>query len=197
MAWWLPADETGMNLAHALQSYGYPAVFFGVMLEGESVLLAAAYALHRNFLQWPGVIAMAKLGAMLIDHVYYGLGRQRGIEWLSKHPRTYARAQRMKTRIAQHQILIMLSLRFLIGLRTLTPIMLGMARVPPGRFFICNLISALLWATTVTWLGTRLLHGMRQWIGHLRPLDYWILGGLLLLGVVVALLRGWWLRRSS
>ena len=39
-----------MNLATVLHEYGYPAVFFGVMLEGESVWLAAAYGIDRHFL---------------------------------------------------------------------------------------------------------------------------------------------------
>ena len=45
-----------MNLATVLHEYGYPAVFFGVMLEGESVLLAAAYGIHRHFLAWWPVV---------------------------------------------------------------------------------------------------------------------------------------------
>ncbi len=182
-----------MNLATVLHEYGYPAVFFGVMLEGESVLLAAAYGIHRHFLAWWPVVGAATLGAMVIDHVYCWLGRLRGRDWLQKHPRTYARAQRMKARIEHHQNLIMLSLRFLIGLRTVTPILLGMAHIPPWRFFLLNLISALAWALLVTWLGERLVHWLRQWVGHLHPLDFWIVGGLLLTGLLLAL----WQRRRQ
>jgi membrane protein DedA with SNARE-associated domain len=46
-----------MELQDWIGQYGYLAVFFGVMLEGESILLAAIYAIHHHYLlMWPVIM---------------------------------------------------------------------------------------------------------------------------------------------
>ena len=39
--------------------YGYWAVFFGTLLEGESILLAAGFACHQGLLDWRLALLLA------------------------------------------------------------------------------------------------------------------------------------------
>ena len=47
-------------------SYGYLAVFFGTLFEGEIILVAAGFAAQRGLLALPGVIAIAIVGAGIV-----------------------------------------------------------------------------------------------------------------------------------
>jgi membrane protein DedA with SNARE-associated domain len=48
-----------MDLASLIQNWGYPAVFAGSLIEGETILALAALAAHRGYLALPWVIAAA------------------------------------------------------------------------------------------------------------------------------------------
>jgi hypothetical protein len=76
-----PADECfcrSMEAAALIARYGYAAVFAGTLLEGETLLLLAAYAAHRGYLDWATVVVVAWLGATLGDQLWFALGRYRG-----------------------------------------------------------------------------------------------------------------------
>lgn len=59
-----------MDFATLINQYGLLAVLAGSMLEGESVLLAAGYAAHRGYLDFPAVVAVAWLGAVVGDQAF-------------------------------------------------------------------------------------------------------------------------------
>lgn len=182
-----------MELQDWIGQYGYLAVFFGVMLEGESILLAAIYAIHHHYLlMWP-VIGCAMLGAMVIDHVYFWIGRRHGATWLQRHHTLAQKSIKIRYYLERHQIILMLSLRFLVGLRTVTPILLGVAKISTWRFLCCNLISAALWASVMVLLGQWLAHVLHDWWHVIRPYESLWLGAVILCGLLIAL----WYRMKS
>jgi membrane protein DedA with SNARE-associated domain len=124
---------------------------------------------------------------MLIDHIYFWIGRRHGARWLARHPALTQKSANIRYYLERHQILLMLSLRFLIGLRTITPILLGVARISGWRFLCCNLISAALWASAVVLLGRWFAHLLRDWWHWLHPHEALWLGGLIVFGLLFAL----------
>lgn len=186
-----------MQSAAFIQQYGYFAVLFGVMVEGESVLLAAAYAIGQHYLAFWPVIVAAMVGAVCIDHVYFYLGRHHGARWLAKHPKLQQRADRFMPYIQRHQNLILISLRFLIGLRTITPIILGMSQIGRVRFFCFNLVSAGLWAMLITQFGQWLVQVLNTYLKDFNFHEHLILIGFLLLALIMTLLHFIGLRERS
>jgi membrane protein DedA with SNARE-associated domain len=185
-----------MQVAELMNQYGYFAVFFGVMIEGESVLLAAAYAIHQHYLHvWPVVLTAAS-GAALSDHVYFYLGRHQGAGWLARHDNVRKRAERVQNLVYQHQTLLLMFFRFMVGFRTITPLLLGMAGVARWRFFVFDVVASLLWATLITFAGNWLLKQLHDLRVYERLSENHMIIGLLLLASLIGAAHLWWMRRK-
>ena len=141
------------GLGALIARYGYLAVFAGTFLEGETVLVLAGFAAHRGYLALPGVLLAAFLGTVLGDQIYFWLGRRRGAAFLARRPRLQAPAARVRRWVASHANAVMWSYRFLYGVRTATPFVLGTSGVSPLRFGLIGTLGAAAWAGAVGLAG--------------------------------------------
>jgi membrane protein DedA with SNARE-associated domain len=141
------------HLHQLLEQYGYLAVFFGALLEGETVLIMAGFAAHRALLHLPAVILVAACGGFLGDQIFFMLGRYRGRQMLARFPSVERQAARVNDLIHRHSTWLILGVRFLYGLRVAGPVLIGMSEVSHTRFVIFNLIGALVWALVIAGAG--------------------------------------------
>ncbi len=175
-----------MNIAQWVQSYGYVAVAVGTFLEGESVLLIAGAAASRGHLAMPTVIAVAALASFLGDQLYFLVGRRYGAALLARYPSLQPRAARVTGLLDRHHLPLILSIRFLYGLRIAGPMAIGMSSVSWSRFLLLNGLAAILWALLIAGAG----YGTGQALVYmLQTVDADELWGLSLL--VLGLM--WWL----
>lgn len=118
----------------------------GTFLEGETILIIAGFLTHRGYLSLQYVIAAAFTGSFLGDQLYFYIGRYRGTRFLEKRPSIRPRVERFLLMLNRHKILIIISFRFLYGLRTIAPFAVGLSDIPQSKFFILNILSAAVWA---------------------------------------------------
>jgi len=138
-----------MDLSELIETYGYWVVLAGTLLEGETVLLLAGYAAYSGLLELHWVITVAVFGSFMGDQLWFYLGRTRGASLLAKFPRYAAPAGRAQKLLDKYNTPIILSLRFLYGLRIVLPFVIGMTcRISTLRFQVLNFIGAILWATS-------------------------------------------------
>ncbi|MDN5844573.1 MAG: DedA family protein, partial [Alcaligenaceae bacterium] len=142
-----------MDITHLIHAYGYFAVAGGALLEGESVLLAAAAAASHGYLQLPAVIMVAAAFGFLGDQVFFFAGRKYGTRLLGRFPSMQERAARVNVLLERHHVLIILVVRFMYGLRTVGPIAIGMSTVHWLRFLVLNAIGAIIWSSLVGGIG--------------------------------------------
>lgn len=135
-----------MPLNLIIQTYGYPALFIGTFLEGETILILAGFAAHRSYLSLEWVILVAFLGSMAGDQFWYYLGRRHGRAYIAKRPQWQPRVDRVLQLLKDHQVPILLGFRFLYGLRNVTPFVVGSSGFRPLRFALLNAIGAFVWA---------------------------------------------------
>ena len=142
-----------MTVEYFIAHFGYAAIFVGTFLEGEIILVLAGMAAHRGYLNLALVIGAAFLGTAFGDLLYFFLGRWHGDLLLKKKPSWQRRAARVRKLLERYQTLLILSFRFLYGLRTVTPFVLGMSRVAAWKFVLVSILGALLWAGAVGYAG--------------------------------------------
>lgn len=65
--------------------YGYLAILIGTFLEGEVILVIGGFLVHRGYLDLPVVIAVAFIGTLVGDQLYFNLGRTRGKRFTAKN----------------------------------------------------------------------------------------------------------------
>jgi membrane protein DedA with SNARE-associated domain len=138
---------------HLIAQYGYAALLVGTFLEGETILILGGLAAHLGYLQLPWVMAVGFTGAYAGDQFLFHIGRRHGPGLLARLPSWKERADRVLRHLERHQNLLMVGFRFLYGLRTVTPVALGMSRVGATRFLVLNGVGAAAWAVVVAGAG--------------------------------------------
>jgi membrane-associated protein len=200
-------------LAEWYQDYGYPVLFFGVMLEnagipvpGETAVLVAGFLCSdagKEFLgldatrpplslMW--VIPLTIIAAVLGDNLGYWLGRrwarprlQKSQRFLLLTPQVLEKAEDYFCRYGSWTIFFA---RFITGLRVVGAMAAGAAAMPWGRFFFANATGAAVWATVITLVGFfsgEYLPTVAKWLGR---------SGAIALAVVVIVALSIYLRQS-
>jgi membrane protein DedA with SNARE-associated domain len=176
-----------MAIADVIETYGYLAVAVGTFLEGETVLGLAGAAASRGHLSMPVVIAVATMASFAGDQLYFYVGRKYGIGLLARFPSLQSRTVRARDLLERHHMPVILSIRFLYGLRIAGPIAIGMSDVPWLRFLLLNLVAAIAWALVIANAGYWVGQALANLLGAVDADEAWVLAVLLLFGVL------WWL----
>lgn len=142
-----------MTLSEFISDYGYLAVIGGCFIEGELAIIFGTVAAVGGYLQMPGIMVAAFFGTVAADNVWFWTGRRLGRPFLLRRRGWRDKAQWAEHLAVRHGTVTMLSLRFLYGLRTVTPFVLGAARVHPLKFLLLEAISTFAWVSLVSWLA--------------------------------------------
>jgi membrane protein DedA with SNARE-associated domain len=142
-----------MKLEQLIINYGYIIILIGTFLEGETVLILAGFLVHRGHLELPLVIAAAFTGSVAGDQFFFLVGRSKGIAFLDKHPSWKSKSDKVFNMLHKHQTWIIIGFRFLYGIRTITPFLIGTSGVKLPRFLILNMIGAAVWSVLLASLG--------------------------------------------
>lgn len=176
-------------LQQFLNDFGYFALFLGTFFEGETILVLAGFLAFRGYMDINIVVVVAFLGSYAGDQLWYFLGRKHGRKLLARKPRWQLMGDRALEHIRKHPDIWVLSFRFVYGLRTVMPVAIGLSGYPPGRYLILNGIGAAIWATALAAAAFHFGAVLEGMLGSVKKYELWVLGALLVLGLVL------WLRR--
>ena len=189
-----------MTLENLIITYGYPAVFVGTFLEGETVLILGGLAAHLGYLNFPGVAVVAFAGSLLGDQLAFYLGRRSGDRLLEKWPGLKKRVLMIHSKTIRFRSWIVLAFRFFYGFRNLIPFTLGMSSISYQKFFALNALGAALWVVTIGTGGFLFGKAMEAVLGNARHYEVEIMAVIAAAGLVswlIHLLRARRAIRSS
>jgi membrane protein DedA with SNARE-associated domain len=172
-------------LESLIEKYGYLAILLGTFFEGETILVLGGFAAHRGYLLLFGVILAAFCGSLMGDQLFFFLGRKNSRALLDRRPLWKARADRVYRLLERYGTVLIVFFRFLYGLRTITPFIIGASRFPTGKFVLLNAIGALIWAVTVGWGGYIFGQALTIMIGDVKRYEAAVFAVLLLGGMLV------------
>lgn len=133
--------------------WGYLAVVLGTFFEGETILVAAGALAHRGYLSLPLVVLCAFLGSVAGDQLWFQLGRRYGQPFLDRRPAWKKRAAAVQRHLLRFGDLFVLGFRFLVGVRTVTPALLGASGFSRARFAWLNALGGALWSAVIGGAG--------------------------------------------
>lgn len=142
-----------MSIEILIQKFGYLAIFIGTFLEGETILVLGGFAAHQGYLVLPYVILSAFLGTLFGDQLFFFIGRFKGREFLDRRLNWRSRVEKAQRLLDRHHTLVIIGFRFIYGIRTVTPFVLGMSNVKTWRFVLLNILSAMVWAIGIGTAG--------------------------------------------
>ena len=188
-------------IEHYMLTYGYWAVFFGVMLEnagvpipGETILLVAGYFASTGVFRVPLVMLVAATGAVIGDNIGFAIGHHYGRGFLLRVGRfvflTPKRIEHMENYFKSHGNKTILVARFITGLRVFAALLAGASRMRWRVFVVYNVAGAVLWSFAITLLGYlfgQSLPLLVKWVGRT--------GTILLIVAIVLGIIAWRLQR--
>ncbi len=146
-------EETKIRMEEFLRDYGYLALFVGTFLEGETILILAAYLASKGMLNIYLVLLSAVAGTVLGDQTYFYIGRIQGISFIQKRPKLKKKWVRISGLIGRRENIIILAYRFVYGFRNITPFALGILNIHAMKFLVLNVFAATVWAISFSVLG--------------------------------------------
>jgi len=182
------------ELGPLIERYGYAATFLGTLIEGETLLILSGLAAHRGYLSLPAVIVVGAVGGALGDMCFFLLGRHYGARLLDRFERFRPAAARVHAMIERHPALTILVVRFMYGLRTAGPAIIGSTRVPLVEFAFFNTLGAALWSACWAGAGYVLGKAAERLLGDLARIERELFGGAILVLIVVVIAYHIWLR---
>ena len=170
---------------------GYLAVLIGALLEGEAVLFLAGLAAQHGYLSLPVVVVVAAFGGFLSDQFLFFIGRRYGNRFLTRFPSMAARAPRVHELVKRWDILAVILVRFLYGLRIAGPVVIGTCGIALWRLVLFNLAGALVWACVVAGVGYFAGRALQQWFGRLQHTHVLLVMAAVLAVMMVGILIAW------
>jgi membrane protein DedA with SNARE-associated domain len=174
-----------MSFEALIVTYGYAAIAIGTLFEGETILVLAGFAAYQGYLKLPWVVFYGFLGTLCSDQLTFYLGRFQGTKILDKRPYWRSKAKWVFDLMRRRQTWLILGFRFLYGFRTITPFLLGAAKIAPLPFLALNIIGAFLWAVVIAVSGYLFGHVVELFLGKLKRYELVLFIALILIGATV------------
>lgn len=168
----------------------------GMFVPGVIILFGAGALIGAGVLDFLPIALWAIAGAIVGDGLSYGLGHHfeyltERWRWFRLHPDHLEKGIRFFDRYGDISIALG---RFFGPIRAVVPLAAGLMRMPPKRFFIANVLSAIIWAPA--YLAPGILLGELGSDADLRYLIFPAAG----IGLIVAawsLIHLWQRRRND
>ncbi len=163
-------------------------LFFGFFLPGDSLLFAAGLLASRHVFDIRFLLPAAFVTAIVGYQLGYWIGKHLG-RWLMKREDSFWFKKKYIDQAhdfyKKHGGKALIIGRLLPIIRTFVPIVAGMVKMSRQRYFLYNVIGAVVWVIGITLLG--------YWLGNVVPgIEHYILPviiAIVLLSIFPALWR--------
>ena len=147
-----------------VEDYGSLVVFFGVMLgcsgipfPSAAILIAAGVLIQQGHLQLGFVIGSGILGAVIGNQIGYWAGHKGGRAFVLKWGRyvkiTPERLEQVERLLARYGGKAVFASRFFSVTRVFGALVAGTSRMRFGTFLLSSVLSGVVWATAVVFVG--------------------------------------------
>jgi membrane protein DedA with SNARE-associated domain len=123
----------------------------------EAVMPFAGYVVSRGGMTWGGAILFSSLGSVVGSWLGYLMGRhgvlplvERYGKYVLVHPHHLHWAERL---FARRGMIAVFLCRFIPGVRHVSSVPAGAARMRPGPFVLASFAGATMWNTFLLWVG--------------------------------------------
>ena len=177
-----------MNLEHLIAQYGLVAVLVGSAIEGDFTLILAGVFAHLGYFPFPLALAAGVLGTYVGDFAWYLLGRLRGPRFRAGrlYQRVGPRIERLARRLGAAQLI---AARFVYGTKAASMVFWGLHGMSVVRFAVVDAIACVIGALVFAGLGYGVSGSATVLLGHVRRVQLWLLGALIVGAVLVVLIH--------
>lgn len=157
---WISAHPEQAGWVIFLVSLSESLALIGMLIPGVVILIGAGALVGSGVLDFWEMCAWASAGAIVGDGLSYQLGRHfdyltTRFKWFRLHPDHLDKGHAFFNKWGDVSVVIG---RFFGPIRALVPMIAGLMDMPAGRFYLANILSALVWAPAYLAPGILLGH---------------------------------------
>ena len=165
----------------------------GFFLPGDSMLFTAGLLVATGAIQFNlwGMAGLIIVAAIIGNQVGYLIGSKAGPAIFNRPDSRLFKRENVEKAHAffeKHGGKALILARFVPIIRTFVPVIVGVAQMAKGKFFLYNVIGALLWGGGVTLLGAWL--GQYEWVGDNIDIIFIAIVLVSVVPIVVEFVRG-------
>ncbi len=177
-------------LAEYGPSVGYLVLLLGSFVEGESVVLTAGFLSFKEFLSFPIVVLIAFCGSVTADQLLFFAGRFYGPGLLEKKPAWQEKSQKVFELLHRYNVWFIVGFRFVYGIRTISPFVIGASGIDIKRFAILNIIAGIIWAVLSVSAGYLIGYFFADTIDLMieKFIQYQKIGITTIIGIIVSII---------
>jgi membrane-associated protein len=157
--------ESGGLIAVGLIIFAESGLFFGFLLPGDTLLLAAGFFAGQGKLPIGWLIGITITAAILGDNVGYQVGRRLGPRLFTRKEGFFFRREyleRTEQFYKKYGGITIILARFIAYVRTFAPSVAGVGNMSWPRFAVFNVIGATLWGAGLLLIGYTLGNSFPQ-----------------------------------
>src|SRR3989344_6112655 len=146
----------GTTTLAILTAYQFPAIFFGVSVFSETIIIPGSFIAGQGIWAVDSVFWIAYLGTVISDMAWFFVGPSifrfaHRFERITK--RSEAVMKRLDTLYAGRPFRVLLMSKFIYGTRILTIIYLSLEKISAVKFLVSNLLGTFVWLSAVVAVG--------------------------------------------
>lgn len=166
-------------------------------LPGDSLLFAAGTIAGAGHLDYPLLMAVLLVAAILGDFVNYEIGRHLGPAIFQRETRFLNKEHLMRAHdfYERHGGKAIILARFIPIVRTFAPFVAGIATMSPSRFLFFNITGAIIWVVSLVSAGYFL--GNTRFVQENFSLLIYTIVIVSVLPIVIDLARNWLAKRRT
>jgi membrane protein DedA with SNARE-associated domain len=134
---------------------------------------------------------------VLGDQTWFRVGRHYGPVFLARHPRFQKHHGRAESLLQRWGGWFVIGFRFVVGIRTVTPLLLGTTSYPATRFLVLNVVGCAIWSSAISAAGYFLGAGIKTIFERAGRIEELALAAIAVLALLFVVTRAWWMRRSD
>lgn len=142
-----------MDFGQLVQDIGPWAIALGAGFEGETAAIAGGVMAHRELFPIWAAWAACAFGAFCADEIFFQIGRRFRARPFVVHVRQKPAFAKAVTFIERYPNAFIFVFRFLYGLRTVSPVALGLTNISFRRFATLNALACVIWSAIYTAIG--------------------------------------------
>ena len=177
-------------------NFGYPALFLGCLLEGESVLIAAGFLARSGYLDLSLVMLIALAATYTADVTIYFLGRKKGEGIISKFPVAKKYYPKVRALFDKYGIWAIFITRYLYGFRLAAAASMGTMKMNKGKYLPFDFLSCTIWAMLIGGLGYMFGASLEALIGQIKHYEKIVVLFIIIAGLGLWLFRRMWSKRE-
>jgi len=72
---------------------------------------------------------------------------------MEKYPKIFKKSEKAMEFLRQYDTAFIFGSRFIYGIRNISPVIIGMAEIPPAKFIVLNILAAIVWSVSIVGIG--------------------------------------------